>query len=186
MPAGPLRRGCSPAKAAAAPSCDPAAVTVEWPWARTDAKQALEGLADVQWAAQKAADDSLVPPDYYRDIGNAINVLDDWAGHPEKVIGKVSRDDEEVALIKAVFDAFEIVVAQVVAGGGRVAPNSAFYAASGWPTRRQDRVGGTTEAEQRGRVAASALSLKAGAAACRPSPNRTVAHVGRHIRCAAP
>jgi hypothetical protein len=109
---------------------------VEWPWARQDAKEALEGLADAEWAARKAGDDSLVPPDYYRDLGNAINVLADITDPPEKFVGKTLRDEGEAALIRAVFDAFEVVVGQVSARGGRLAPDAVFYGAMGWSAVR--------------------------------------------------
>ena len=111
-------------------------MTVEWPWARQDAKEALQGLADADWAARKAADEGLAAPDYYLVIGNAINVLGDVADPPRQVVGKTLRDAEEAALIGGVFEAFEIVVAQVSAQGGRVAPDSAFYGASGWSAVR--------------------------------------------------
>jgi hypothetical protein len=39
---------------------------------------------------------------------------------------------DEVQLIRAVFDAFEVVVAQVAAQGGRLAPDAAYYDARGW------------------------------------------------------
>ena len=107
-------------------------MTVEWPWARQDAKQALGGLADAEWADRKATDESLVPPDYYLDVGNAINVLADVADPPEKCVGKTLCDEHEVQLIRAVFDAFEVVVAQVAAQGGRLAPDAAYYDARGW------------------------------------------------------
>jgi hypothetical protein len=109
---------------------------VEWPWARQDAKEALEGLADADWAAQKANDKSLVPTDYYRELDNAINVLADIADPPEKFIGKTLQNEDEAALIRAVFDAFETVVREVADQGGRLAPDGTFYAARGWPAVR--------------------------------------------------
>jgi len=93
----------------------------------------LEGLADVEWAARKASDEGLIPPDYYRDIGNAINGLADIADPPEHFLGKVFRDADEVEAVRAVFAAWELVKKQV--GFRDPKPSdSRYYATPAWRT----------------------------------------------------
>jgi hypothetical protein len=66
---------------------------VQYPEMRLNGKDALEGLADEQWAARKARSPELVASEYYQDLGNALNVLDDVLERPYERIGSVLMNE---------------------------------------------------------------------------------------------
>lgn len=106
---------------------------VEFPEMRRNGKDALEGLADGQWAARNAHSPHLAATAYYQELANALNILDDMLEKPYERIGTVLLNEEEAALVQAVYDAWDQVVDETRGSGGSRAPDHVHYAAPSWP-----------------------------------------------------